>query len=286
MFELETSFLIGNYQATLNIGHAFKASSSSDAITRDWYIYRAYVHTDPSVVLNEIGRDAPLGLISVKLLAAYCQSSDNWEGVLGTIKAWLDKGEIIGNPLAEVVIATILYKAGRFEDALRVLSDTKSLEGRSLLVQLYLSMHRFDYAAKEVKQMQAIKDDAVATQLATAWLCLHDKGKYEEAAYIYQDIIEKYGSTVSLLNGLGVAYMSIGQFDKAEKILLDALVQDNKSDLTKTNLVVVSHHLDKPYDKIKRDLASIMSTSPSNPWTLNLKKADENFDLLAKKFRT
>jgi len=283
IFELETLYLLGNYQGAINLGNTIR-SRNEDSILRDYFVYRSYVEQgDHRLVLDEIRSNANIALIAVQVYAAFAQNPLNHEKVFGTIQSWIDSGEI-KNELVRVVVGCIYYRAGKYEDCLRVLHDTTSLEGRAILVQLYLSINRIDYAQKEFKTMQAIKDDAPLTQLAFAWISLQEKTTCKEAVEIYKDLKNKYGSSVLLENGLAVATMALGDYERSEKILLDALTMDPKSIVTKTNLIVVGQLLDRPSEKIKRDISQLTTSCPDHPWILSLNKASSDFDNAQSKF--
>jgi len=285
VFELETYFLLGNYQAAINVGTSLKCNNDEEKLSRDIIVYRAHVEQgDYGLIMDEIGRDAPLPLLAVKVLAAYMENENNHEKVFSTLLAWIENGDTAKSSHLQIICGVIYYKAQKYEECLRVMHDTPSLEGRTLLVQLYLTINRVDCALKELKFMQTQKDDAIATQLASAWIHLQDRAKYEEAAEIFKDLISKYNTSVLLLNGLAVATMCLGNFEKAEKILLDALLLDNKSVVTRINLIVVSQHLDKPVDKIKREITQLISVVPHHPWVLNLNKASDDFENAQNKF--
>ena len=49
--------------------------------------------------------------------------------------------------------------------------------------------------------------------------------KAQEAAYMYDELIDKYGSFPPLLNGLAVAKMHQGQWDEAEAQLKEAIAK-------------------------------------------------------------
>lgn len=127
----------------------------------------------------------------------------------------------------------------------------------ALNVQIFIKMHRSDYAERQLRAMQQIDEDHTLTQLANAWLnlavvckifhfnktviqksCilwwsllfLSNQGgsKIQEAYLIFQDFSEKYPMTVLILNGKAVCCMHMGNFDEAETLLLEAL---NKASL-------------------------------------------------------
>lgn len=122
-------------------------------------------------------------------------------------------------------------------------------------VQIFLKMHRSDYAEKQLRIMQQIDEDHTLTQLATAWLNLavvrnlifsfyqtkirlflllldyfflkQGGSKIQEAYLIFQDFSEKYQMTGLILNGKAVCCMHMGNFDEAESFLLEALNKVN-----------------------------------------------------------
>lgn len=121
----------------------------------------------------------------------------------------------------------------------------------ALNVQIFIKMHRSDYAEKQLRIMQQIDEDHTLTQLANAWLnmavvltvyftvvltnkkwsisaliyfLLNQGGsKIQEAYLIFQDFSEKYPMTSLVLNGKAVCCMHMGNFDEAETLLLEAL---------------------------------------------------------------
>lgn len=123
----------------------------------------------------------------------------------------------------------------------------------ALNVQIFIKMHRSDYAEKQLRVMQQIDEDHTLTQLASAWLNLavvcpflffsfpygverllmfpnikslvwsQGGSKIQEAYLIFQDFSEKYPMTSLILNGKAVCCMHMGNFEEAETLLLEAL---------------------------------------------------------------
>lgn len=90
-------------------------------------------------------------------------------------------------------------------------------------VQLYLKMDRVDLAAKVIKTMADVDDDDPLTQLATAWVYIAQGGdKISEAFYLLQELIEKFGQSVSVLNSLAVCQLHLKNFSQAFQFLKQA----------------------------------------------------------------
>eukprot|EP00959_Pyramimonas_sp_CCMP1952_P177485 3710071-Pyramimonas_sp.AAC.1 len=117
----------------------------------------------------------------------------------------------------------------------------------ALSIQIFIKMDRVDCAEKQLKAMMNIDDDATCTQLAQAWVNIALGGsKIQEAFYIFQELGDKYAWTVRLYNGSAVCNMQMGQYEEAERELLEALNKDPKDADTLSNLAVISLHLGKP----------------------------------------
>lgn len=130
-----------------------------------------------------------------------------------------------------------------------------TLDMMAVSVASYLKIDRPDYAEKQVKAMAAVDDDATLTQLSMAWTNLALGGaKVQEAFYIFQELGEKNTWTAKLLVGNAAAHMLMGQYDEAERDLLDALQKDSKDVDALANLVVCSHHLGKPTSRYVNQL--------------------------------
>ena len=75
--------------------------------------------------------------------------------------------------------------------------------------------------------MNAIDEDSPLCMLASAWtnLSLGGAKGAQDAAYIYDELVDKYGGSALLLNGLAVAKMHQGQYEEAESYLQEALTK-------------------------------------------------------------
>ncbi|CAM6116918.1 unnamed protein product [Calypogeia fissa] len=263
LFALKNNFYLGAYQAAINESNVGGLTDAA-IIERDLLVYRSYVALGSyQLVVDEISSSAPTALQAVKLLALYLSGGDKKGTALTSIKEWLADSALASNPTLLLVAGTIYAHEGMYNDALKLTHAGGTLDLCALNVQIYLKMHRTDYAEKQLKIMQQIDEDHTITQLANAWLNVSVGGaKIQEAFYIFQELCEKYVWTVPLMNGSAVCQMHMGHFDEAETLLLDALSKDSKDPETLANLIVASLHLGKP---TARYLSQLKVAHPDHP---------------------
>ncbi|KAG8043421.1 hypothetical protein GUJ93_ZPchr0458g22392 [Zizania palustris] len=209
LFNLRNLFYLGAYQAAINNSDV-PGLEADAAAERDAIVFRSYVALGSyQLVISEIDSSAATSLQAVKLLAMYLSG---------------DKQD--------------------YTEALKHTHSGGTLDLHALNVQIFIKMHRSDYAEKQLKIMQQIDEDHTLTQLANAWLDIAVGGsKIREAYLIFQDFAEKYPMTGMVLNGKAVCSMHMGSFDEAETLLLEALNKDAKDPETLANLIVCNLHL-------------------------------------------
>ncbi|KAJ9140912.1 hypothetical protein P3X46_031503 [Hevea brasiliensis] len=276
LFSLRNNFYLGAYQAAIN-NSDLPNLSPDDAVERDCLVYRSYIALGSyQLVINEIDNSAATPLQAVKLLAMYLSGPANKESIISSLKEWLADSAIGNNAILRLIAGTIFMHEEDYNEALKHTNAGGTMELHALNIQIFLKMHRSDYAEKQLRYMQQIDEDHTLTQLANAWLNLAVGGsKIQEAYLIFQDFSEKYPMMSLILNGKAVCCMHMGNFDEAETLLLEALNKDAKDPETLANLVVCSLHLGKPSS---RYLSQLTLTHPDHILVKRASSAEENFE--------
>ncbi|KAI4299832.1 hypothetical protein L6164_033256 [Bauhinia variegata] len=276
LFNLRNNFYLGSYQAAINSSEVSNLSPD-DTIERDCLVYRCYIALGQlQFVISEIDASAATPLQAVKLLALYFSSPENKESAISNLKEWLDDPAIGSNSTLRLIAGIIFMHEQDFNEALKHTNAGGTMELHALNVQIFIKMHRSDYAERQLRVMQQIDEDHTLTQLASAWLNLAVGGsKIQEANLIFEDLSERYQSTSLLLNGKAVCWMHMGNFDKAETLLVEALNKDARDPETLANLVVCCLHLGKPSSKT---FSQLKLAHPDHVLVKRVSAAEESFD--------
>ncbi|KAB2081216.1 hypothetical protein ERO13_A05G111900v2 [Gossypium hirsutum] len=276
LFNLRNNFYLGSYQAAIN-NSDLPNLSPDDAVERDCLVYRSYIAFGSyQLVINEIDSSAATPLQAVKLLALYLSNPHDKESTISSLKEWLADPAIGNNPILRLIAGIIFTHEEDYNEALKHTNAGGTMELHALNVQIFIKMHRSDYAERQLRVMQQIDEDHTLTQLANAWLNLAVGGsKIQEAYLIFQDFSEKYPMTGLILNGKAVCCMHMGNFDEAETLLLEALNKDAKDPETLANLVVCSLHLGK---SSSRYLSQLKLTHPEHILVKRASSAEDSFE--------
>ena len=285
LFTLKCHFYVGNYQAAIQEGTLLKHLSDPYAVDRDVYIYRSHLACNRSAhVLEELGRrgELPIALDAIRLLAMYSQDPSNKEMVLLTLNEWMTSD--LSNNAHLLLVAGIIYGSElKFSDAFSALQrPNATLEHSALCVQLYLQMDRLDQAKKQVQTMRSIEEDSTLTQLASAWVDLAQGGtKCDEAAMVFQELGDRFGTSNTLLNGGAVAFMMMKNYSEAERLLNEAEATDPD---TLINRIAVGQHLNKSQAEIDQYIAQLKQVAPTHRWLEKYTQLDAGFNRMASSF--
>jgi len=287
LYDVRNNFYLGDYQGCLQAAQAARPSTDSVREERDCFLYRSYIaQGNYSLVLGEVDEsNSTIALRAVRLLALYHSGEKHKPKVLDTIKSLMSDGISSNSAMLQLVSAVVYFREKNIDEALRAVHASRSLEAIALGVQLYIAMNRVPYAEKELKRMQALSEDATMTQLANAWTCLALGGsKCQEGYQIYQELSDRHGSTVKLLNGMAAAQIMQGNFEEADALLQDALKKNASDSDTLANLITVSIHLKKPPEIAARCQKTLDEQAYVHPLVADIRAMNDAFDRSALKF--
>jgi len=284
LFEVRNSFYIGNFQHCVNEAQSVNPSTTDVRIERDVFLYRALTAQGKyGLVLDEIKSSSPAEIQSVRVLADFLQNPSKRETILKDVEKRLN-----GSDFSEyflLIAATMYYQSGDTDNALRCLFQSTALECSALSVQIYLGMDRVDLAKTEINRMQTTDEDATLTQLAMAWFNLYIGGeKAQDAFYIFQELGDKYTSTLTLLNGQAACYMRMGKFEDAEGVLQEALNKDSNNPETLINMAVLAQHLGKSAEVSNRYVSQMRAGHDTHGFTQDYQSKLNDFKRIAESY--
>ncbi|CAG9769382.1 unnamed protein product [Ceutorhynchus assimilis] len=287
LFEVKNYFYIGNFQQCINeAAKVRKPSTPEIAIQRDIFTYRSYIAQNKFlVVLDEIHGASSSEIQPLKFLAEYLHNSNksNRDSVLEQLNQKIDT--TAHNETLVLVAAIIFIKEENFDGAYRYLHASESLEAMAFVVHILLSRDRVDLALKKLKEMQEKDDDATLTQLAQAWVHTAMGGdKLQDAYYIYQELVDKYGSTPMLLNGQAATFIGQARYEEAESALEEALDRDSNNAEVLINLITLQRLLGKGPEISNRYLSQLKDAHPEHPFIKDFKQKESEFERICQQY--
>jgi len=284
LYTLRNLYWLGNYQSAINEANGLNKIPAALQTEKSEYVYRCYLGLGQHhIILSEIKESSstPISLKAIKLLATYMVDPSTREHVVSQLQQWLSDFSMSSNNTLQIIAATLYMYEDNVKDAIKSIRNGVTMEQNALLVQLYLRMDRLDLAQKQVKQMKTTDEDHILSMLASAWTLLCTAGKSQEAGYIYDELIDKYGGSPTLINGLAISKMHQGSFEEAETLLLEALGKAPSDPDSLANIIATSQHLGRAPEVIMRYLSQLRSKAPGHPLVASLTTFEGAFDRVA-----
>jgi coatomer protein complex subunit epsilon len=283
---LRNYYYMGHYVQVITEAKATKASNPELANGCDIYLNRALLETDIAAVFKGISAKASTGLQAVKLLGTYkTAAEDNKELVFETLKDWFSDEQVAKDPTLQLVGAQIYFEEGTYKEALRLVQNAgEDLEKLAMQVQIYLKIERVDLAAKTVKFMQDVDDDDALTQLAQSWVLIVQGGsKVTEASEQLQELVEKFGPSINVLNSQAACQIAQKNYAEAFSFLKQArslaMSAGGKTHPdTLVNTILCLQHLGKDPAIIKKITGELVEAYPEQAWLQSQKAAGDLFE--------
>lgn len=285
LFSTRTLFWLGSYQAAINEASSNKRIPAALMGEKEEYIYRSFIGLGQyDIVLNELkSKTLTPGLEAVKLFANYLLNPLGYKDqAIKSITEWIQDGSYCNDRTVMIIAASIHVHEDNFKEAFKIIQNGSNLEQYALLVQLYLRIDRIDLAEKQLKIMKSQDEDSILTMLSTAWINTSSGAeKAQEAQYIFEELIDKYGGSAILLNGLAIAKMQLGFYEDAESNLQEALTKTPSDPDSLANLISVAYHLQRSSDVINRYLSQLKSKAPHHKFVVSVDAYEASFDRAA-----
>ena len=180
-------------------------------------------------------------------------------------------------PTLGLVAAHLFLSAGKTSDALSCVASGSSMEHQALALQIYIKIDRIDLAKEQLSTMRASDEDAILTQLCSAYVDIaNGSSTAADAIHHLNTLQEQYGASLMLLNCAAVAHMAAGNYSEAEMALAEANAEFNGGEDADTlvNTVVCYQHLGKSSADIDPILSALKSQFAAHPFVEGLKRVE------------
>eukprot|EP00457_Paulinella_chromatophora_P014279 gb/GEZN01014683.1/.p1 GENE.gb/GEZN01014683.1/~~gb/GEZN01014683.1/.p1 ORF type:complete len:297 (-),score=76.73 gb/GEZN01014683.1/:29-919(-) len=277
-------FVLGLYDKCIEEAKAVSKSSPDVADWAEIYAVRAMVESHPAKVT--FPKKSSTALLALQELATYRTAAEDLkEVVLDKIKGWLTSDITQSDVVLQLVAAQIYMEQDDCKSALKlVINAGSNLEKLAMQVCIFLKMYRVDMADKTVKNMQVVDDDDPLTGLASSWVaCAQGGEKATEATFALQELMEKFGASVKVLNLLAACQMRLQNWSEASKHLKEARevcsgAGKQFSAETYVNSIVNLQQTNKSNEIIQKIRGDLEKVYPNHPLVIKRREAANLFD--------
>ena len=300
LLPVANAFHAGAYDKTIGMASMMQTQTSTlseqQRLLGQCYLLHAQLAIHEHQKVKDVTATATEGpLRALFLLSQYL--SNQLDGaqrgrVLQEARAFAEKLPSSASMLAltarsKAIIADIFMSEGLLEECMRLVAPHVhvDMECAGALFRCYTRIHRLDLCANLLMELKKMAEDASLTLQCEASLYLKQgAAKIQDAFYVYQELLETYGSNLKLLNNQAVALMSMHEFAKAEKLLSEAYQLNQKDPVTLAHLMVCARQLRRPMENVNMFKQGLFENGPRHPVVLETDLKSSLFDRLVQKF--
>ncbi|ORY85726.1 coatomer epsilon subunit-domain-containing protein [Protomyces lactucae-debilis] len=237
-------------------------------------VLRAQIELDPTAALQQLktSKDAHSKACAALCHAKLGHSQEAEKGVDGLLTST--------EPHVQVVVATVLARLERYEEALDVLGSLdENIEASALQIHIHLALDQLSQAEGVLKNTQQWCNDEELVQLAEAWIMMRQGGdRLNAASYTFEELAEMSPSAVRMQVAKAAAALASGDTDDALAQMKRALQRDTKQADALANRVVLAAIQGEDRTEAK---AALKDADANHPLLKDLEEKEALFGQLA-----
>mmetsp|Transcript_14155 Transcript_14155/g.20658 ORF Transcript_14155/g.20658 Transcript_14155/m.20658 type:complete len:306 (+) Transcript_14155:90-1007(+) len=295
LYTLRAQYWLGHYDLCLTEGRSLirRPMAPHLKIEREEFVLRAQLALGEfaTVIKNASGNGKAASIRALGLRAQYESpnaTDDDKATIVAQFQSLLADNESANNASVQLTACHVFLLQGEMtREALQCVHLGLTMEHLAMSLQLYLKMDRLDLAEEQLGLMKQGDEDAILTQLCSAYLAIATgRSKSDDAIYSLNSLMEQYGPSPLLSNCMAVSQIVGGKYEKAEGLLKETLDSHPGDVDAMVNLVVVYQHLGNKSKELEEVLDKLRKEHKDHFFVKGLERVEGALEREAGKYVT